>query len=390
MSSIIPVILSGGSGKRLWPLSRELMPKQLLPLVTERTLLQETVVRARAVAAAEAPIVVCNEAHCFLVAEQLRGIGVKPQAIVLEPAGRNTAPAVAVAALMAGEEDVAAKAAPTRSKKAAAKAAPTPSTGGSGFSRDPLLLVLPADHVIRDTAAFVAAVEAATEAAVEGRLVTFGVTPDRPETGYGYIRKGKTRGRCAELEWFFEKPDAATAQRYVDSGEYLWNSGMFLFAARAYLDELARLQPKMLEACRRSVAAGRSDGDFTRLGAAFGECPAGSIDYEVFEKTQNAAVVPLAAGWSDVGSWAALHAVLDKDSLGNVVRGDVIAKACKNSYLAASDRLVVAVGLDGIIVVETADAVLVMSAADSQRVKEIVDALKAAGREEARAKRDRD
>ena len=373
MQRIVPVILSGGSGTRLWPLSRELEPKQLLPLVSERTLLQETVLRARAVPRAAAPIVVCNEAHRFLVAEQLRGIGVRAQAIVLEPVARNTAPAAAVAALLAVEDEkIAAKAAPTKS------AAPT----GEGS----LLLVLPADHVIRDTAAFTAAVEVALAAAAEGRLVTFGVTPDRPETGYGYIRKGKARGGWAELDRFVEKPDAATAERYVKSGDYLWNSGMFLFGARVFLDELARLRPKMLEACRRSVADARSDEDFTRLGAAFSDCPAGSVDCEILEKTENAAVVPLAAGWSDVGSWAALHAVADKDSAGNVFRGDVIAQACKDSYVAATDRLVVAVGLEGFVVVETGDAVLVVPAADSQRVKDAVDALKAAGREEVRAK----
>jgi mannose-1-phosphate guanylyltransferase len=376
MQRIIPVILSGGSGTRLWPLSRELEPKQLLPLVTERTLLQETLLRTRGLAGrVEPPIVVCNEAHRFLVAEQFREIDVKPQAIVLESAGRNTAPATAVAALMAAE--------PSLWERPPGREESRPG-GRSYVGTNPILLVLPADHVILDAAAFVAAVDAAIEAAAEGRLVTFGIVPDRAETGYGYLRKGEMRGRWAVLERFIEKPDRATAERYVESGDYLWNSGMFVFTARAYLDELARLAPEMLDACRAAVAAAESDRDFTRLGPAFLDCRADSIDYAVMEKTRNAAVVPLAAGWSDVGSWAALHAVLEKDAGGNVLRGDVIVEACTNSYVAASGRLVAAVGLDRIIIVETADAVLVMAADESQRVKRIVDALKAAGRDEVR------
>jgi mannose-1-phosphate guanylyltransferase len=240
--------------------------------------------------------------------------------------------------------------------------------------------VLPADHVILDTGAFVAAVEVAMEAAAVGKLVTFGVVPDRPETGYGYLLKGEARGGWSQLMHFVEKPDLPTAQEYLASGRYLWNSGMFLFTARAYLDELERLAPEMLAKCRAAVAAADRDADFTRLGAAFLECPADSIDYAVMEKARNAAVVPLDAGWSDVGSWAALHAVLDKDANGNVLRGDVIVEACTNSYVAASDRLVAVVGLDGIIVVETPDAVLVMDAEESQRIKQIVETLKAAGR----------
>jgi mannose-1-phosphate guanylyltransferase/mannose-6-phosphate isomerase len=356
MRKIIPVILSGGSGTRLWPLSREERPKQLLPLVTDHTLLQETLLRTQRLGAhVERPIVVCNESHRFLVAEQLREIGVAPQTIVLEPAGRNTAPAVAVAALLA-----------------------------VAVEPDALLLVLPADHVILDVAAFASALAAALEAATSGRLATFGIVPSRPETGYGYLRVGKSHGAWAALDRFVEKPDAAAAQRYVDSGEYLWNSGMFVFRARTYLDELESLAPAMVKACRAAVAASDAGSDFTRLGPAFVECPADSIDYAVMEKTHNAAVVPLAAEWSDVGSWAALHEVLAKDEHGNAFRGDVVAKDCTNTCVLASQRLVAAVGLEGIVVVETADAVLVTTANQSQRVKEIVDALKGARRVETR------
>ena len=365
MHALIPVVLSGGSGTRLWPLSRELKPKQLLPLVSDRTLLQETLLRTAAFRGPiGAPIVVCNESHRFLVAEQLRAIESPAQTIVLEPAGRNTAPAVAVAALLA-------------TASGASAGAASPDAG-------PLLLVLPADHVILDTVAFGRAVDAAVQAAEAGRLVTFGVVPTSPETGYGYLLRGADHGRWSVLERFVEKPDLETARRYVDSGRYLWNSGMFVLSARRYLDELGRHAPKMLAACRQSVADAVADRDFTRLGASFLDCPSDSIDYAVMEKTDHAAVVALDAGWSDVGSWAALHDVLEKDADGNVLRGDVIAEGCARSYISSTSRLVAAIGLEGMIVVETADAVIVVTREGSQNVKRVVDALKAKNRNEAR------
>jgi mannose-1-phosphate guanylyltransferase/mannose-6-phosphate isomerase len=292
---------------------------------------------------------VCNEAHRFLVAEQLRELGVTAQATVLEPAGRNTAPALAVAALLARE-----------------------SAAQNGSAT---LAVLPADHVIGDNAAFAAALDVAVEAAAEGRLVTFGVVPHRPETGYGYLLRGPDRGNWSTLERFVEKPDLATAQRYVDSGHYLWNSGMFVFEAETYLSELARLAPGIREAAEAAVAEAVRDRDFVRLGPAFARCPSDSIDYAVMEKTERAAVVPLDAGWSDVGSWSALHDVLDKDPSGNVLRGEVLAAGCRNSYIAANGRLVAALGLDDMVVVATDDAVLVIKRDEAQNVKQIVDLL---------------
>lgn len=359
MSPITPVILSGGSGTRLWPLSRELKPKQFLPLVTGNTMFQETVLRTASLQRdAEPPLVVCNETHRFLVAEQMLEIGVDPRAIVLEPAGRNTAPAVAVAALLA------------------LRSAPE--------GTDPLLLVLPADHVILEPAAFAAAVDAAAEAAGAGKLVTFGIVPDRPETGYGYILKGPAQGEHYELERFVEKPDSVTAQSFVDSGRYLWNSGMFLFSARVYLDELARHAPRIAHVCAAAVDSAAVDADFTRLGAGFLECPSDSIDYAVMENTKNAAVVPLEAGWSDVGSWAALRDVLGTNTQGNTIVGDVISQDCRGSYLASHSRLVAVVGVEDLVVIETDDVVMIAPLAQSQDVKRLVDTLKAKGRPEVR------
>jgi mannose-1-phosphate guanylyltransferase / mannose-6-phosphate isomerase len=370
---LTPLILSGGSGTRLWPLSRELYPKQLLPLVGERTMLQETVARVAGLPDLAPPIVVCNESHRFMVAEQLREFGAPAQAIILEPVGRNTAPAVAVAALVALDQ--------------------VRKNGGRG-SPDPLLLVLPADHVIRDAPAFQAAVTAGCAAAAEGKLVTFGVIPDRPETGYGYIRRkvgAVASSADAKIEsvpifpvqQFVEKPDAATAQQYLASGEYYWNSGMFLFRAKAYLTELERYAPAMLSACQDAVAAATRDLDFTRLPRdEFAACPSDSIDYAVMEKTSLAVVVPLDAGWSDVGSWSALQDALPRDGQGNVTTGDVLVEDSSGCYLHSTSRLIGAVGLKDHVVVETKDAVLVAPRGRVQDVKQLVAQLKAQGRYE--------
>jgi mannose-1-phosphate guanylyltransferase/mannose-6-phosphate isomerase len=358
---LVPVVLSGGSGTRLWPMSREHRPKQFLPLVRDHSLFQDALRRTQTLRSEiRPPIVVCNTGHRFLVAEELLAAGLEAQTIVLEPVGRNTAPAVAVAALLA-----------QRAEQERAE---------GDADADPLLLVLPADHVILDLDAFSAAVEVALEAAESGRLVTFGVVPSGPETGYGYLLRGEDRGGWADLARFVEKPDVETARGYVESGTYLWNSGMFLFSAQAFLRELERCEPAMAAACRRAVAEAHVDADFTRLGAAFGECPANSIDYAVMERTAHAAVVPLDARWSDVCSWPALHDVLPKDAAGNALSGDVVARSCANTYVAANSRLVAAVGLEGIIVVETADAVLVTTREHAQDVKGIVEELKSTGR----------
>ena len=378
---ITPVILSGGSGTRLWPLSREHFPKQLLPLAGgSETMLQATVARTAGLPAVGAPVVVCNEAHRFMVAEQLRQAGVEGARIVLEPVGRNTAPAIALAA-----------------HAALAAAGTSQGAGAASDGHGPLLLVLPADHVVRDVAAFQAAVRAALPAAEAGRLVTFGVVPEGPETGYGYIRraaeplaglKGATPGGAPgsavyPIDRFVEKPDLATAERFLASGEYYWNSGMFLFGARRYLRELEAQAPDIAAAAAAAFAAAQSDLDFVRIDAeTFGACRSDSIDYAVMEKTRDAVVVPLAAGWSDVGSWSSLHAAVGSDADGNVLRGDVIAEDTRDSFVFSESRLVATVGLDAHVVVETKDAVLVAPRDRVQDVKALVARIKAAGRSE--------
>lgn len=350
---IIPVILSGGSGSRLWPLSRELYPKQLLPLVDDKTLLQNTVGRLSGINDVASPIVVCNEQHRFMVAEQLRSMGVTPSAVLLEPVGRNTAPAVTIAALEAVK------------------------TG-----EDPVLMILPADHVISNISVFQKAVEAGNVTAGEGRLITFGIVPKGTETGYGYIKAGervRVKGRSEEayaVAQFVEKPNANKAREYVESGEYYWNSGMFMFTAKRYIEELECYAPKMLDACKLAYAKAVRDMDFIRLdGDAFSACPADSIDYAVMEKTSDAVVIPLDADWSDVGSWSALWEIGRRDGNGNVVRGDVVSHDMRNCYVSAENRLVATVGVENLIVVETSDAVLVVQKDRAQDVKTIVNLL---------------
>ncbi len=400
---IHPVILSGGSGSRLWPLSREHYPKQLLALVGERTLLQETVCHLEGVKEAAEPIVVCNEEHRFLVAEQLRQLGVKPADILLEPAGRNTAPALTLAALAINQ-------------------------GG----KDGVMLVMPSDHVIQDRAAFVAAVRQGAELASQGALVTFGIVPTSPQTGYGYIKQGELlltyreelmsvapgflppatlvepfavalpctareagrRERPAQtypayhVAAFVEKPDLSTAQSYLADGRYYWNSGIFMMRAETWLNELDEHSPDIAAACRAAYAQGKKDGDFYRPDAAlFSACPSDSIDYAVMEKTAHAIVIPLAAGWSDIGAWPALWEVCPQDAQGNVIRGDVSTHATQNALLIAQHRFLAVVGVEDIIVVETADAVLVVHKDHAQHVKEIVAKLKAEQREEYKTHR---
>jgi mannose-1-phosphate guanylyltransferase/mannose-6-phosphate isomerase len=352
---VIPVVLAGGSGTRLWPLSREALPKQFLPLVAKESLYQQTLLRARDVLGAHAqpPIVIANARHRELVLEQCRATGLEPHAVLLEPAGRNTAPAIAIAALLAR---------------------------GAAPEADPLLLVLPADHVIAEPAAFAAAVETAIVAAAEGRLVTFGIVPDRPETGYGYIQKGRAHGSWSEVQRFVEKPELAAAERFVRSGEYLWNSGMFLFSASRFLEELAAHAGDVLAACQRAAAETAVRRGAVELGESFLASPAISIDYAVMERTPRGAVVPMSAGWSDVGSWSALHDIVARDDRGNGASGNVVMEECANTYVAAQNRLVVAIGLDDVVIVESNDAVLVVRRDRAQDVKRIVDRLKSEGR----------
>jgi mannose-1-phosphate guanylyltransferase/mannose-6-phosphate isomerase len=352
---LIPVLLSGGVGSRLWPVSREGRPKQFLPMAGQGSMLQQTQRRLEGFDTAP-PIVVCNEAHRFLVAEQLRELGVEAGRIVLEPEGRNTAPAIALAALTALESDP-----------------------------DAQLLVLPADHYIADGAAFHAAVATAMGLAADNRLVTFGVVPGSPETGYGYVRCGGELGdSAAELAEFVEKPDLATAEQYLAAGNYLWNSGMFLFRADRYLEALARHRSDIDAACRAAMAEAEADMDFLRPGRdAFLASPSDSIDYAVMEHTDAGAVVPLDCGWSDIGAWSALWDIGQKDAAGNVIAGDVLLDDTRDSYVHSESRLVTTTGIEGLVVVETADAVLVADRERVQNVKNLVKSLQSAGRSEA-------
>lgn len=352
---IQPVILSGGSGTRLWPLSREQMPKQFLRLTSSQSLLQQTLSRLTGLTSA-APILMGHHSHRFLMAEQLREMD-QTATLVLEPEGRNTAPAIACAALLARQS-----------------------------GDDPLLLVLPADHVIGDVQAFQQSVALAAPLAEAGYLVTFGVVPTQAETGYGYIACGAPLEGGHHLAAFIEKPDAKRAAALVESGDYLWNSGMFLLRASSYLDQLKRLQPTMFEACAEAVNGAHRDLDFLRLGEeAFCRCPADSIDYAVMEHCEHAAVVPLAAQWSDIGSFDALWATLETDAAGNAAKGDTWLTDTQDSLVIAEHRLVATLGVKDVIVVETSDSVLVAHREQTQQVKQLVAALSQAGRSEPRS-----
>ena len=356
---ILPVILAGGTGSRLWPLSRDLMPKQFLKLDGETTMLQATVQRLRGLDTLP-PLVICNEEHRFIAAEQLRQINQLDHNIILEPAGRNTAPAIALAAMTAVKK-----------------------------GQDPLLLVLAADHIIAETEAFCQVVAQASEFAAAESLVTFGIVATGPETGYGYIKRGAEQSGAYSVQQFVEKPDLTTAKHYVSSGEYYWNSGMFIFKASVYLSELKKHRPDIFAACELAMAEVDPDLDFIRVNKdAFLACPDDSIDYAVMEKTTKAVVVPLNAGWSDVGSWSSLWDVTAKDENHNVLKGDVLTVSSKNNYVFAETSLVATVGLENIVVVQTKDAVLVAAKDKVQDVKAIVQQLKGAGRTEHKIHRE--
>lgn len=351
-SNMKTIIIAGGTGSRLWPLSRSLYPKQFLTLVGEQSMLQATVTRVSEIADGE-PIVICNEDHRFIVAEQMREIGTKAD-VILEPIGRNTAPAIALAALHAL------------------------STG-----EDPLLLVLAADHVIEDPAAFREKVLTAQALAENGSLVTFGIIATTPETGYGYIRRGEVEGNGFKVDRFVEKPDLDRAKEYVSSGNYYWNSGMFLFRASRYIEELEKHRPDILEKCEQSFKTLTSDLDFIRVASeVFKNCPDESIDYAVMEKADSVAVVPLDVGWNDVGAWSSLWDVTEKDTDGNAVIGDVVCHETQDSLLMSTSKLVAAVGVSNLVLVETKDAIMVAEKGKVQDVKKIVEHLKKEGRPE--------
>jgi len=357
MRTIHPVILCGGSGTRLWPLSRALLPKQFLPLAGTRSMLQETALRLAGLRDATAPILISHVDHRFLVAEQLREAGGALALHLLEPEGRNTAPAIAAAAVWVAAQDT-----------------------------DALLLVLPSDHAIRDVPGFHQAIGRAATLATNGRLVTFGIVPTSPNTGYGYIRRGTPEAATPQayaVTEFVEKPDEARARMFLERGDYYWNSGMFLFSARRYLEELRRFRPEIITSVEAAILNGTRDLDFLRLDeGAFARCPAESVDYAVMERTRDASVVAADIGWSDVGSWSALWELEPKDAQGNSVRGDVYLDQASGCYVRAEDRLVAAVGVRDLVIVETDDAVLVAHKDRAQDVKQAVEHLKASKRDE--------
>ena len=355
MATITPVLLCGGVGSRLWPVSRQGRPKQYLNLIGETSMLQQTLTRIEALAQTS-PIIVCNEEHRFLVAEQVRQLGLTSPTIILEPEGKNTAPAIALAAIAASASD-----------------------------SEVNLLVLPADHYVGKPTALIDAIEKAASAASQGKLVSFGLVPSHPKTGYGYIRRGKALAiDVSVLERFVEKPDQPTAEGYIASGDYVWNSGMFMFTAGQFLVSLAKFQPKMAQVCQRAMEQAERDMDFIRPDAeVFTACPSDSIDYAVMEHTPDGAVVSLDCDWSDIGAWSALWQTGDQDSAGNVTHGDVVLNKTQNSYIRSQSRLVTTTGVSDIVVVETADAVMVADRHSVQDVKDIVNALKASDRSEA-------
>ena len=364
-TALIPVILCGGTGTRLWPLSRASYPKQYWPLGGDgdATLLQQTHQRLKGLNGLAAPMLICNEDHRFIVAEQMRQIGVEPNAIMLEPIGRNTAPAITVAALQA-----------------------------TALGEDPLMLVLAADHLIRDAAHFRDAIDAGRQPAEEGRLVTFGIVPTAPETGYGYIEASQpfTSGQLLDvpITRFVEKPDRSSAEQFLSTGRFTWNSGMFLFKASAMLAELERLVPEVVSCCRAALEQDTTDLEFLRLEReAFAKCPNVAIDVAVMEKTDLGSVLPLDAGWSDVGSWSALWETADRDGNGNVLQGRVIAEGSNNCYLRSEHRLVVGLGVENLVVVETDDAVLIADRSQAQAIKTVVKQLEADGSPEGKAHR---
>ncbi|WP_028870340.1 mannose-1-phosphate guanylyltransferase/mannose-6-phosphate isomerase [Psychromonas arctica] len=359
---ILPVIMAGGTGSRLWPLSRELYPKQFLTVTGNESMLQQTVARLSKIEHS-APVLICNEEHRFIAAEQMRLGGYEHGGIILEPVGRNTAPAIALAALQAGKN--------------------------ASDGEDPILLVLAADHIIENEKAFTASIEKALPFAENGQLVTFGIVPTAPETGYGYIKSGNKVNDAFSVSEFVEKPDLSTAEAYMESGNYFWNSGMFLFKASRYLEELAKFAPDILDVCKRAIATPSQDFEFVRVDKGiFATCPDNSVDYTVMEKSQDVVVVPMDAGWSDVGSFSALWEISVKDENQNAIKGDVITVNSNNNYIYAQNKLVSTVGVDNLVIIETKDAILVAHKDKVQDVKSVVEQLKSTGRSECKVHRE--